>query len=269
MTGTGTNTYILGQGRVAVLDPGPLIPSHFAAIIAALDPGESITHILVSHTHLDHSALAPALAQATGALTCGFGPHGTGQSAAMQALHLTEGGEGIDRTFSTESILSDGDTLAGDNWHLRVLHTPGHAANHLCFASGDMLFSGDHVMGWSTSLISPPDGDMAAYMASLARLQSMQWRIAYPGHGDPIPDVRTRLAALITHRHLREAAILAALTAQPLHLSALTTRVYTDIHAALLPAARRNVLAHVIDLQSRNLIVVDNLTAQDPQLRHP
>jgi glyoxylase-like metal-dependent hydrolase (beta-lactamase superfamily II) len=271
MTGRGTNTYILGRERVAVLDPGPALDVHLAAIIAALRPGEAVGHILVTHTHLDHSALAPALVRATGAVTVGFGPQGAGQSAVMQALAaagLPDGGEGIDRQFVPDLVLVDGQTLAGDDWQVQALHTAGHAANHLCYAMGDLLFSGDHVMGWSTSLISPPDGDMAAYMASLARLQARDWSIAYPGHGDAIPDVPARLATLIAHRRTREGAILAALTADGLRLSALTARLYTDIPPALLPAAQRNVLAHIIDLQARNLIHVEGLTTADPQVRH-
>jgi glyoxylase-like metal-dependent hydrolase (beta-lactamase superfamily II) len=257
MTGTGTNTYILGRGRVAVLDPGPAMPVHLAAIMAALVPGETISHILVTHTHLDHSALVPALAAATGAATVGFGPY---EGA------LSDSGEGIDHTFAPDIRVADGDVLSGDDWQVQAVHTPGHAANHVCFASGDVLFSGDHVMGWSTSLISPPDGDMAAYMASLARLQSGVWSVAYPGHGAAIADVPARLAFLLVHRQQREAAILAALGPRALRLSDLTATVYTDISTALLPAAQRNTLAHVIDLHARNLVTVDSFAITDPTI---
>jgi glyoxylase-like metal-dependent hydrolase (beta-lactamase superfamily II) len=260
MTGAGTNTYILGRGRVAVLDPGPAMDAHLKAVMAALGPDERVSHILITHTHLDHTALVPALVAATGAVTAGFGAY-TGAR--------TDTGEGIDHAFAPDIGLADGDTLAGDDWQVQALHTPGHAANHLCFSMGDVLFSGDHVMGWSTSLISPADGDMAAYMASLRRLQTGDWRVAHPGHGAAIPDVAARLNDLVAHRRVREAAIRAALAAGPLPLSTLTARVYTDISPTLLPAAMRNVLAHVIDLQARNLIVTSDLATPDPLLHSP
>ncbi len=267
LTGTGTNTYLVGQGDIAVIDPGPDLPDHLSAILAALRPGEAITHIFVTHTHLDHSALAPALAHATGADTYGFGPFDTGRRAVMQDLAqrgMPDGGEGIDRHFRPDITLPDGMIVAGRSWQLRALHTPGHAASHLGFALGDRLFSGDHVMGWSSSLISPPDGDMAAYMESLARLQNEHWSTAYPGHGDQIAAPADRIAALVTHRRTREAALCAALQAGPLPLSALTARVYADTPAHLLPAAGRNVLAHVIDLVDRKHMVCDDLCVSDP-----
>jgi glyoxylase-like metal-dependent hydrolase (beta-lactamase superfamily II) len=228
---------------------------HLAAIMAALKPGEAVSHILVTHTHLDHTALIPALVAETGAVTAGFGAY-TGAR--------TNSGEGIDHDFVPDMALADGDTLAGDDWQVQALHTPGHAANHLCFAFDDVLFSGDHVMGWSTSLIDPPDGDMAAYMASLRRLQTGAWRVAHAGHGDPITNLPARLATLIVHRQAREAAILAALAQRPLRLTALTAQVYTDIPVTLLPAAKRNVLAHLIDLQRQNRITSDDLAAPNP-----
>ena len=255
MTGPGTNTYILGRGRVAVLDPGPAMGAHLAAILAALGPDEHVSHILITHTHLDHTALVPALVAETGAVTAGFGAY-TGAR--------TNSGEGIDHDFAPDIVLADGNLLAGDTWQVQALHTPGHAANHLCFAFGDVLFSGDHVMSWSTSLIAPPDGDMAAYMASLRRLQTGAWYTAYPSHGAPITDLLARLAFLIAHRHAREAAILAALAQGPLSVTALTARVYTDIPATLLPAAQRNVLAHLLDLQRQTRVTIDDATRQNP-----
>jgi glyoxylase-like metal-dependent hydrolase (beta-lactamase superfamily II) len=255
MTGSGTNTYILGRGRVAVLDPGPAMDAHLAAILAALGPDEAVSHILVSHTHLDHTALVPALVAATGATTAGYGAYAGARS---------DTGEGIDHDFAPEIVLADGDTLAGDDWQVQALHTPGHAANHLCFVFGDVLFSGDHVMGWSTSLIAPPDGDMAAYMASLRRLQTGAWQVAHAGHGDPVIDLPARLAFLIAHRQAREAAILAVLAQGPLSLSALTAQVYTDIPAALLPAAQRNVMAHLIDLQRQSRVQMHSKSHPDP-----
>ncbi len=270
LTGSGTNTWLIGHGDVAVVDPGPAMDSHLASVLAALRPGERISHILISHTHLDHSGLVPRLVAATGAVTAGFGQAFAGRSATMQALlaqGLQDGGEGIDHDFAPDMTLADNDTVAGTGWCLRALHTPGHAANHLCFAWGNRLFSGDHVMGWSSSLVSPPDGDMADYMQSLERLLSMPWSTAYPGHGPPVDAPGARMTALLAHRRVREAALLGAISTQGISLSALTAAVYSDVDRSLHRAARRNVLAHVIDLITRNQIACDDLCAPDPVIR--
>ena len=258
MTGPGTWTDIIGHGTVAVIDPGPDLDSHLAAILAALEPGETVEAILITHAHLDHSALAPRLSTATGAPVLAFGSASDGRSAVMQALvaqGLSSGGEGIDRQFTPDRILTPGELVLGQNWRLQALHTPGHMGGHLAFAWGDVLFCGDLVMGWAPSLISPPDGDMGAYMASLHWLATQTWRQMLPSHGAPILHPADRLAELIAHRRAREAQILDALTPIPADLTTLTARVYRDIPAALIPAARRNALAHLIDLASRNLAI--------------
>lgn len=257
MTGSGTNTWVVGQGDVAVIDPGPDLDSHLSAILAALAPDERVSHIIVTHAHADHSALAPRLARATGAPVLGFGAADAGRSPAMQALAasgLAGGGEGVDAGFAPDVRLADGDTVAGGTWRLQVLHTPGHFAGHLSLALDDVLFSGDHVMGWAPSLISPPDGDMGAYMASLARLQQRRWSRFLPGHGDAVETPEARLAALVAHRRGREAAILAALSGAALSLPDLVARVYADTPRALHPAAARNALAHLADLAARGLV---------------
>ncbi len=257
MTGWGTDTFVLGTGEVAVIDPGPDLPAHLAAVLAALRPGERISYILVTHPHLDHSALAPALSARTGAPVCGFGPAGAGRSARMQSLAaagFAGGGEGVDTGFAPDHCLTDGDRVSGPDWHLTALHTPGHFAGHLSFAWHDRLFCGDVAMGWSTSLVSPPDGDMAAYMASLARLMAMDWRIAYPTHGAPIEDVAGRLSDLAAHRRGREAEILATLASGSATLPELTTLIYADTPIALHPAASRNIFAHLVDLHDRSMI---------------
>ncbi len=258
LTGPGTNTYLVGRGAgLALIDPGPALPAHQSAILAALRPGEAIRHILVTHAHRDHSALAPAMAQATGARVLAYGDALSGRSDVMQRLvasGLTGGGEGADTGFQPDILLQDGERVTGDGWVLTALHTPGHMGGHLCLALGDVLFSGDHVMGWSSTLVSPPDGDMGAYMASLARLAQQAWSQFLPGHGAAITDPAARMAALKDHRLAREAAILAALALAPLTPAALTARIYTDTPAPLLPAAQRNVLAHLVDLAARNLI---------------
>lgn len=261
MTFHGTNTFILGEGAVAVIDPGPDHPGHLAAILAALAPGERIGHILVTHSHLDHSPLARRLAVATGAPVLAFGGATAGRSATMSALAESGelgGGEGIDADFRPDLTLADGAVVEGAGWRLRAIHTPGHLGNHLCFAAdlsgGAVIFTGDHVMGWSTSLVSPPDGDMGAFLASLARLGREPARRYYPAHGAPVDEPARRLAELIDHRRSREAQILAALADGPSDASHLARRIYDTTPPALLPAAERNVLAHLIDLAERRLV---------------
>lgn len=257
LTGAGTNTYILGRGRVAIIDPGPEDDSHLAAILAALSPMEEISHILITHPHLDHSALAPRLARHTGAPTFGFGTATEGRSSVMEALANTgfpSGGEGLDLGFTPSRRLRDGDTVTGEDWSVQAIHTPGHLGSHLCFACEDVLFSGDHVMGWSTTVVSPPDGDMGAYMASLERMRGQHWTRLLPGHGDAIHDPQQRVQDLIQHRKGRETDILRALVAGAQDSTALTRQIYTGLDAKLLPAARRNVLAHLIDLHDKGQV---------------
>jgi len=257
MTFRGTNSYLLGRGAVAVIDPGPALPAHLSALLAALEPGERISHILVTHSHVDHSMLAPALARASGAPVLAFGDSKAGRRADLARLTGLGGGEGVDRGFHPDATLADGEVLAGDGWAIEALHTPGHMGNHMCFVAGDMLFSGDQVMGWASSMISPPDGDLGDFMASLKRLRGRADGIYYPGHGAPVINPTARLDWLVAHRCTREAQILAALNNDPRTPGALAAAVYRDVTPALLPAATRNVLAHLIDLSERNLTVPD------------
>lgn len=253
MTWWGTNTYLVGDGEIAVIDPGPDDPSHFAALLAALS-GARVGAVLVTHPHLDHSPLAARLGQAVGAPVLGFGPPEAGRRAIMAALAAegdAGGGEGVDSGFRPDAVLRDGDTIAIAGAEIEVLHTPGHFAGHLAFAIGDMVLVGDHVMGWSSTLISPPDGDLASFRDSTARLRARGDRILYPGHGAPVREPSARLDWLAAHRLAREEAILAVLDRTPLSVGEITARVYTDIPPALLPAAERNVLAHLIDLHER------------------
>lgn len=251
-TGLGTNTYIFGAATKTIVDPGPDTPAHLAAILAAVG-GQRVEAIIVTHAHSDHSELAPRLARLTGAPVLAYGDARAGMSAQMQALQAEgiAGGEGRDEVFAPDVFLRDGQTVRLGEVEIEVIHTPGHMSNHICLAMGDTLLSGDHVMAWSTSLVSPPDGDMGAYMASLHKLEQRKWRRFLPGHGEPVDDPATRLAALITHRLGREASVLAALAAGPATAAALTAAIYTDLAPHLHGAATRNVLAHLIDLQAR------------------
>lgn len=255
MTYWGTNSYLLGETRLAVIDPGPNDPAHLEALLAAID-GRKVEAILVSHAHLDHSPLAPALAAQTGAPVLAFGDAQAGRSAIMTDLAargMARGGEGVDGAFMPDETLADGARITSPEWQIEALHTPGHFGNHLCFAWGDRLFSGDHLMGWSSSLVSPPDGDLTDFMASSARLAARDWSVAYPGHGAPIADPAARLAWLMAHRRDREAQILAALVGD-MPLPALTAAVYDDVAPALLPMAARNLFAHLVDLWGRGLV---------------
>ncbi len=243
----GTGTYVVGHGKVAVIDPGPLLQAHVNALLNAL-AGETITHILVTHTHVDHSPAAAPIKAATGAPSLGFGAHGA----------LGDTGEaGADLAFVPDIALADGEIIEGPGWRLEALHAPGHASNHLCFAlpQESALFSGDQVMGWSTTVIAPPDGNMAAYMRSLDRLSRRQDAIYWPTHGGPIRDPRGHVAELIAHRLARRQAILAALSNARLTPAELVLRVYADLDPRLVGAAAQSVLAHLIELAESGLVV--------------
>ncbi len=267
MTERGTNTYLLGHGDVTVLDPGPMDRRHLAAIRAALRPDERITQILVTHSHLDHSPAARPLAEATGAPVLAFGDSNTGRSVRMQALSGAQigGGEGIDTAFTVDKALRDGAQIEAGGRPITAIHSPGHLGNHLCFQWGDALFSGDHIMGWAPSLVSPPEGDLTDFMASLDRIERVGALRYFPGHGAPVADGLARLRDLRAHRLAREAAIRAAIAGGATDLAAITATVYTDVPQALLPAAARNVLAHLIDLEGRALVNFD--TEPGPNLR--
>jgi glyoxylase-like metal-dependent hydrolase (beta-lactamase superfamily II) len=247
-TYTGTQTYIVGGGAVAVIDPGPDLPEHVEAILA-VTRGEEIAAILCTHTHRDHSPASRPLAAASGAPVVG-----------CMALALEDDGPRADAAFDfdyrPDRVLSDGETLEGADWALRAVATPGHTSNHLCFAleGTGALFTGDHVMGWSTTVVSPPDGDMTAYMKSLDLLLGREDRVYHPAHGPPVDDPHAHVRALIVHRRMREKQILAHLEAGEGRIAAMVETMYRDIDPRLHPAAGRSVLAHLVDMASRGLV---------------
>ncbi|MDO5605755.1 MAG: MBL fold metallo-hydrolase [Paracoccus sp. (in: a-proteobacteria)] len=254
LTGPGTNSFLLGRESVAVIDPGPDLPAHVDALIAAGDG--RISHIFVTHAHLDHSAAAPALARASGAPVIGFGTAETGRSAVMAGLATSaRGGEGVDHGFSPDIVMRDGDEIVTAEWSLRAVHTQGHMGNHLSFLWGDTLFCGDIVLGWASTLISPPDGDLIDYMRSLDRIEALAPARLRPAHGDMIDNPAARLTELRAHRRDRGTQILRALYDGPADAATLARRIYDDIPPALLPAAARNVLAHLIAMNELGITV--------------
>ena len=237
----GTGTYIVGSGNVAIIDAGPDLADHVDAVLAAVR-GETVTHLVVTHTHIDHSPATRHIKAATGAPSYGFGPHGGGEGPAVE--------EGADRDFVPDHRVEDGAVIEGDGWTLEAVHTPGHTSNHLCFmlAEERALFSGDHVMGWSTTVVSPPDGDMGAYMASLKKLKARDEATYWPTHGPPIPKPQRFVGKLLGHRRQREADILSAVADGAATIPEIVALRYRGLDPRLRPAAARTVLAHLIHL---------------------
>ena len=247
----GTGTYIVGQGEVAVIDPGPDLPEHLDAILQATS-GERVIAIAVTHTHLDHSPLSAALARATGATI-----HGQPAPHTIEAAVRLD--EGHDHSFAPEVLTHDGDRIAGPGWTLEAIATPGHASNHLCYAllEENALFSGDHVMGWSTTVVSPPDGDMGDYYASLDRIARRGFARLYPTHGPPIEDVAPFLAAYKAHRLEREDQILEQIAMGRGRVADMVPVIYASVDPRLHPAAAHSVLAHLIHLVRTGRVVSD------------
>ena len=247
-TYTGTQTYLVGTAALAVIDPGPDDPDHIAALLAAI-AGREVVAILCTHTHRDHSPAAAPLKAATGAPIIGCAP-----------LSLDDAGPRADAAFDTgyapDRVLGDGDSVTGPDWTLTAVATPGHTSNHLCFALEETgaLLTGDHVMGWSTTVVAPPDGDMADYMASLDKLMHRDDRVYYPAHGEPIDKPRRFVRGLIGHRKQREGQILRLLRSDITAIPALVERMYVGLDPRLTGAAGRSVLAHLIDLRTRGVV---------------
>lgn len=255
-TFTGTNSFLVGRGEVALIDPGPLDQAHRQAIEAAL-AGERLAAIVVTHTHRDHSPLARPLAEAVGAPVYGFGPHRPARPPREgEANPLDSAG---DTDFAPDVVLGDGQALAAGDWRLVAVHTPGHTANHICLSldGTGILFSGDHVMAWSTTVVAPPDGSMADYMASLERLAGRDDALYLPAHGGPVAEPRRFVRLLMLHRKQRAAAILGRLKAGDRAIPEIVARIYRGLDPSLVTAAALSVLAHLEELVDRGAVTSD------------
>jgi glyoxylase-like metal-dependent hydrolase (beta-lactamase superfamily II) len=246
----GTVSYIIGRGKVAIVDPGPEDAAHSAALLDAVR-GETVTHIFVTHTHRDHSPGVPAIKQATGALVLAEGPH-----RAARALHVGDGPRldaSNDTDFKPDRALADGEVVAGDGWTIEAITTPGHTANHMAFAfkEANVVLSGDHVMAWSTPVVSPPDGSMGDYMSSLQKLAKRTEPIYFPGHGPAVRSAPRFVAAYILHRKARETSILNQLAKGETDIPSVVGAIYANLDPRLVKAAGMSVLAHLEDLVAR------------------
>lgn len=262
----GTMSYILGRGRVAIVDPGPDDPAHTAALLDAVR-GETVTHIFVTHTHRDHSPAVPRIKAATGATVFAEGPH-----RAARPLHIGEHNPldaSADRDFAPDVALKDGEIVAGDGWTVEAVATPGHTANHMAFAwkEAQALFAGDHVMAWATSIVAPPDGAMSDYMASLDKLARRDENRYFPGHGPAIGNARRFVNAYILHRKARESAIVSRLAKGDRDIPSLVRAIYLGLDARLTGAAGLSVLAHLEDLVARGIVATEGEPAIDGAYR--
>ncbi len=262
----GTGTYIVGRGEVAVIDPGPDDPAHLAAILKAVE-GERVVAIPITHHHSDHSPLAGPLKAETGATIygCAVAAHAEEEAGAprMEAGH--------DTTFRPDISLCGGGTIDGPGWTLEAIPTPGHTSNHICYAlpQENALFSGDHIMGWSTTVITPPDGDMTDYLASLEAVRARDFSTLWPTHGPPIREVRPFIDAYAEHRRERMDQIIRALSAGPARIKDLVPRLYADVDSRLWPAAARSTLAAMIHLARQGAILADSAPGPDSEYRLP
>ena len=254
----GTNTYLIGTKSLAVIDPGPLDPPHCAAIMRAA-AGRPITHILLTHTHRDHFDGLPELLAATKAKTAGYGAYKVTSQVAERAATRGEGSHTI-RDWQPDIVLRDGDTVTGEDWAVTALHTPGHTPDHLSFAlkptTADqrVLFPGDHVMAWNTSVVAPPDGRMGDYLASLEKLMARDDTVAFPGHGGQYETPSRVAKAYLIHRRMRDAAILDSIKAGASSIEQIVAQIYKGLDPRLIPAASMSALAHVEHQLERGVI---------------
>ena len=252
----GTVSYIVGRGQVAIIDPGPDDKSHIDALLHAVR-GETVTHIVLTHTHRDHSLAVPAIKAVTGARTYGEGPHRVSRPLHIGEINPLDAAGDTD--FRPDHTLSDGELLSGSGWTLEAIATPGHCANHMAYAlkETNSLFSGDHVMGWSTSIVAPPDGAMSDYMNSLHKLGKREETVYFPGHGNVIRDAPRFVQSYIRHRLGREESILHRLAKGASDIPTLVRAIYIGIDARLLGAAGLSVLAHLEDMVARGVVMTE------------
>ena len=266
ITFTGTCSYIVGTGKVAIIDPGPSLPGHVEALLGEVR-NETVTHVFVTHTHRDHSPAAAAIRAATGAAIVGCGPHRPARALFTGEVNPLEASS--DKDYAPDRELGDGDAVAGDGWTLAALATPGHMANHLAFSLVEekALFSGDHVMAWSTTVVAPPDGSMSEFMASLDKLRGRDETVYWPGHGGPVTEPQRFVRALIHHRRQREASILNRLAAGDRTIPEIVAAIYQGLKPALVGAAGLSVFAHLEDLVARREAATDGAPALNGQYR--
>lgn len=259
----GTGTYIIGSGNIAIVDPGPADDRHIGALLEATK-GETITHILITHTHMDHSPGCRLLAEVSDAPTYAYGPHGAGK--LEQGITVEEGG---DMDFVPDVIVSHGQVIQGEDWSVECVYTPGHTSNHVCYQLREekTLFSGDHVMGWSTSIVSPPDGDMKNYIQSLELLLARNDAIYWPTHGPAIANPKPYVRAFISHRMERERQILASLEQGVHKIYEMVPTMYTGLSESMYPAAARSVFASMVYMVDRGEVVCDEQLAVDASYR--
>jgi glyoxylase-like metal-dependent hydrolase (beta-lactamase superfamily II) len=257
----GTGTYIVGRGEVAVIDPGPDDSAHLDAILAALD-GERVSHILVTHHHSDHSPLARALSARTSGKV--FGRAAPGAQAEGE-VKLEAGHD----NFVPDVTVEAGDRFEGPRWTLEAIHTPGHTSNHVCYALAEenALFTGDHVMGWSTTVITPPDGDMGDYLRSLEAVRARGFATLWPTHGPPVTEPQPFLTAYAAHRLAREAQVVAELAAGKTRIKDMVPRLYASVDRRLWPAAAHSVLAHMLELVKTGRAVADGAPGMESDYR--
>ncbi|GIK80078.1 MAG: MBL fold metallo-hydrolase [Alphaproteobacteria bacterium] len=262
----GTVSYIVGRGQVAIIDPGPADERHIAALLDAVR-GETVTHIFVTHTHRDHSPAVPHIKAATGAKVLAEGPHRAARPLQIGESERLDASADLD--FTPDVALPDGAAVTGRGWTLEAVATPGHTANHMAFAlrEANALFSGDHVMGWATTIVAPPDGAMSDYMASLHRLARRGEEVYLPGHGPEVREAPRFVQHYIRHREGREASILHRLGKSPTDIPTLVRAIYIGLDPRLAGAAALSVLAHLEDLVARRLVATEGPPAIDGTYR--
>ena len=269
MTYTGTNTYVVDNGEIAVIDPGPKIQEHYDNILEVIGD-KPVKYIFLTHSHIDHSPMAADLSIKYNTPVYGYGPSDAGLSPTMLKLisdGYESGSEGIDHNFHPDYLIKDGEFFELNETSIFAIHTPGHMGNHVSFQYGGVLFSGDHIMGWATSMVSPPYGDLTQFMASCYLLKDKNISLILPGHGEPVDNPKERIEYLISHRLERERQIKSTLQHYSLTALEITEIVYVDVDKSLIPAATRNVFAHLLDLNERGFVEFEGIISETMKVR--